>query len=212
MVILTIWWHFMLGGLTWAPHIFGGAYVARRRLVGKESDIKQTLPLLVKRRKSDIWSIFPKGVNLAPTSNSNWELQKGQNWTWMKALEEENKRRKHVTSGGIHTFFPTFPKIPLLSLTTLIWPKPILTPKNPYMAELLPIFDSSSRPKWSSLTHLNTSHKYLLSSLSIYHFPCFTFSHQNPSALFSFFSFRDSSAPIASIFTILILSSSMLLG
>ena len=33
---------------------FGGAYVARRRLVGKESDIKQTLPLLVKRRKSDI--------------------------------------------------------------------------------------------------------------------------------------------------------------
>ena len=113
-------------------------------------------------KKKEKWhlNIFPKGVNLAPTSNSNWELQKGQNWTWMKALEEENKRRKHVTSGGIHTFFPTFPKIPLLSLTTLIWPKTIHTPKNPYMAELLPIFDSSSRPKWSSLTHLNTSHKY----------------------------------------------------
>ena len=45
---------YVRGGPTWAPHIFGGAYVARRRLVGKESDIKQTLPLLVKRRKSDI--------------------------------------------------------------------------------------------------------------------------------------------------------------
>ena len=64
----------------------------------------------------------------------------------MKAFEEENKRRKHVTSGGIHTFFPTFPKIPLLSLTTLIWPKPIHTPKNPYMAELYPFLTAHQDP------------------------------------------------------------------
>ena len=52
---------------------FVGAYVARKRLVGKENDIEQSLLLLAKRRKSDIWSIFLKGANLASTSNSNLE-------------------------------------------------------------------------------------------------------------------------------------------
>ena len=52
---------------------FGGAYVARKRLVGKEKDIKQRLLLLAKRRKMHFWSIFPKEAKLAPTSNSNLE-------------------------------------------------------------------------------------------------------------------------------------------
>ena len=47
---------------------FGGAYVARRRLVGKEKDIKQSLPFLVKRRKRQLRSIFPNGIILAPHS------------------------------------------------------------------------------------------------------------------------------------------------
>ena len=41
---------------------FVGACVARKRLVGKEKDIKQRLLLLAKRRKRHSWSIFPKGV------------------------------------------------------------------------------------------------------------------------------------------------------
>ena len=39
---------------------FVGACVARRRLVGKESDIKQTLPLLVERRKVAFEASFQK--------------------------------------------------------------------------------------------------------------------------------------------------------
>ena len=51
----------------------GGAYVARKRLVGKENDIKQSLPHLAKRSKRHFWSIFPKEAKLAPHSNSNLE-------------------------------------------------------------------------------------------------------------------------------------------
>ena len=51
-----------------------GAYVARKRLVDKENDIKQSLPHLAKRSKRHFWSIFPKEAKLAPTSNSNLEL------------------------------------------------------------------------------------------------------------------------------------------
>ena len=50
-----------------------GAYVARKRLVGKENDIKQSLPHLAKRSKRHFWSIFPKEAKLAPTSNLNLE-------------------------------------------------------------------------------------------------------------------------------------------
>ena len=48
-------------------------------LSGKEEaswqrkDIKQSLPFLVKGRKRQIWSIFPKEEKLAPHSNSNLE-------------------------------------------------------------------------------------------------------------------------------------------
>ena len=42
------------------------------RLVGKENDIKQQLPFLVKRTRH-FWSIFPNEEKLAPTSNSNLE-------------------------------------------------------------------------------------------------------------------------------------------
>ena len=69
----------------WAPHILGGALVELSwqggRLVGKENDIKQQLQFLVKRRKSHFGGILLKEAKLAPNSNSNWELQRGQNWT-----------------------------------------------------------------------------------------------------------------------------------
>ena len=52
---------------------FGGAKVARRRLIGKESDIKQALPFLVKGVKG-IFGIFLKEAKLAPTSNANLEV------------------------------------------------------------------------------------------------------------------------------------------
>ena len=57
----------------WAPHTLGGAYVARKKLVGKENDIKQSLPHLAKRSKRHFWNIFPKEAKLAPHSNSNLE-------------------------------------------------------------------------------------------------------------------------------------------
>ena len=77
MVILTIWWYFVVGGSHVGPthpwRSLCGAYVARKRLVDKENDIKQSLPHLAKRSKRHFWSIFPKEAKLAPHSNSNLE-------------------------------------------------------------------------------------------------------------------------------------------
>ena len=67
---------FYCRGVPRGPHTplveLGEAKVARRRLVGKESDIKQALPFLVKGVKG-IFGIFPKEAKLAPTSNLNLE-------------------------------------------------------------------------------------------------------------------------------------------
>ena len=52
LVILTMWWYFIVGGPTWAPHTLGGASVELSwqggRLDDKACDIKQQLPFLVK--------------------------------------------------------------------------------------------------------------------------------------------------------------------
>ena len=96
---------------------FVGSYVARRRLVGKEKDIKQSLPFLVKGRKRQLRSIFPNGVILAPHSNSNWELQKGQFWNGKKSFKKRKERRRHMTTWRHSHILSSFPKTPFLSHT-----------------------------------------------------------------------------------------------